>query len=57
MLDRFRKKLKEDRKTIKDFIQEYLPDRTYSAVSLQLGGFNKVQEYLEVAIEKYLKGE
>ncbi len=54
MLEDFRAKLKKDRKSIKDFIIEYLPELSYSTVSLQINGFNRLQDEVKEAIEKYI---
>lgn len=55
MIKKFKEKLKYDGKTIKWFIQKYLPDVKYHTFVSQINGFaplnkryrEKIQEYLE----------
>ena len=54
MFEKLREKLTKERKSIKDFIKEYLPELSYSTVSSQINEFNTLQPEVKEAIEKYL---
>ena len=47
-------KLKTDRRTKKWFIDVYCGELKYSAVNLQLLGYNNLSQTVKKAIEKYL---
>lgn len=54
MIEKFRKKLRVENRSLKWFIEAYLPKENYSTISLQVNGFSTLQKYTEDAIEKYL---
>ena len=49
------KKLEKERRTKKWFVDEYCKGMKYSAVNLQLLGYNGLTETVEEAIKKYLE--
>ena len=51
------KKLKEERRTKKWFVDTYCGVMKYSAVNLQLLGYNGFTEPVKLAIKKYLEAE
>ena len=55
MIEKLRSKLRENRKSIKWFVDKYMPDFKYSRISAQINGFNDLQEETIKAIENYLK--
>lgn len=56
MLEEFRKKLRDDGRTLLWFHTKYLNGVTsYTYFSQQAGGFSTVQDVVEEAIDKYLK--
>ena len=58
MLDQFRKKLKEEGRSLSWFHSKYLNGAlTYTYLAQQIGGFSPVNEAVEKAIQKYLNHE
>ena len=49
------KKLNEERRTKKWFVDTFCGGMTYSAVNLQLLGYNGLTEQVEKAIKSYLE--
>lgn len=57
MLEYFRKKLKEEGRSLAWFHLKYLNGTlTYTYLAQQIGGFSPVNEDVERAIKKYLDG-
>jgi hypothetical protein len=57
MIENFKTKLRVENKTLKWFVQNYLPERNYPTISSQVNGFSNLQDYTKEAIEKYLTKE
>ena len=54
MIADLKKKLKTEGRSTKWFIDNYVSDKGYQTVMQQINGFAKVQDYLVIAIKKYL---
>ena len=55
MIRKLKRKIKEEGRTLKWFINKYLPDHNYSTVMLQINEFSGLQDYTKEAIIEYLE--
>lgn len=55
MITKFRKKLRNEGRTLKWFFMNYIGgDRSYTSFAQQVGGFVLVQKDVDEAIKKYM---
>jgi len=55
LIERFKKKIKDEDRNYRWFLSKYLPDVQYSNFTTQINLFNPMNDKIKKAIEKYLK--